>query len=159
MAQPQIANSYPIQLTKADFTLANTALTAGTYIDLYTLQVPAKQIRWFGEGNSGSSNSVDTRGTWTMDVKTSAPASIPGNARLVVSDANRTRDVFIRDVRSEQLSAEGIKVGFGGRNGQNAPFYSSGQDAFLIIKFKADSTATASSSDSMLSIPSTIQNL
>lgn len=131
-----------------DFDMPATVdIPAGRFVEVATMTIPAQQMRYFGNG--GIINGVDDRGTFTLDLNTSVPAAIPGTCRLVVSDANRVRRVFLREDRSEDLAAAagGVQLGFTTPGAK--------QDSLLIIEYMADTAATATSADSAGSIPLT----
>jgi len=129
----------------ADFTMpATNVLPAGRFVEVATMTIPAQQRRYFGNG--GIINGVDDRGIFTMILNTSDPAPVAGTSRLVVSDANRIRRVFLREDRSEDL-ATGVRLGLTTPGAQ--------QDSLLIIEYMADAGATITSADSVGSIPLT----
>jgi len=128
-----------------DFTMpATVAIPAGRFVEVATMIIPAQQRRYFGNG--GIINGVDDRGIMTLVFRTAVPAVIPGTARLVVSDANRVRRVFLREDRSEDL-ATGVRLGVTTPGAQ--------QDSLLIIEYMADVAATATLADSTGAIPLT----
>lgn len=134
---------------KGDFTMSSTvSCPAGSYVEVMNIKVPAQQVNFWGNG--AIRGGVDDRGTFKLDLQTSASANIPGTARIVVSDANKVVRNFRREDRSEDL-VTGVKVG--------KDVVGAGQDSFLSIEYKADATATATLAQSSVSAPITIRTL
>lgn len=132
-----------------DFSMSSTvSCPAGSYVEVMNIKVPAQQINFWGNG--AIINGVDDRGTFKLNLETTAGANIPGTARIVVADANKVVRNFRREDRSEDL-VTGVKVG--------KDVVGAGQDSFLSIEYKADTTAIATSADSSVSAPITIRTL
>jgi len=127
---------------------ATVSLPAGKYVELMSLQVPAQQQKFWGNG--AIVGGVDDRGTFKLDVQTSAPANIPGTCRIVVADANKVVRNFRREDRSEDL-VTGVKLG--------KDVVGAGQDSYLIMEYAADTAATATKADSSTSAPVTIRTI
>jgi hypothetical protein len=135
-----------------DFSMDSTvALVAGKYIELMSMQVPAQQVRFWGNGSIRGG--VDDRGTFKLNVNTTAPANIPGTARIVVADANKVVRNFRREDRSDDLntSAGGVKLG--------KDVVGAGQDSYLTIEYNCDSSATATLADTTVFAPITIRTV
>lgn len=140
--------------TKNDFDIDSTvSCTAGKYTEIANMQVPAQQLRFWGNG--GIINGVDDRGVLKMDLNTSAPALIPGTVRLVVADANKVVRNFVQEIRTEDLDSTV------GTYTRLAKYSSVGakEDSYLLVEFNPDSTATISKADSTISAPITIRTL
>jgi len=127
---------------------ATNVLPAGRFVEVASMRTPAQQLRCFGNGDI--INGVDDRGIFRLNLNTSVPALIHGSSRLVVSDANRVKRIFLREDRSEDLSV-------GLRLGMTEPFAQ--EDSLLIIEYMADVTNTMTSANSTGSIPLTFQTL
>lgn len=133
----------------SEFTMDSTvSLPAGKYVELMSKKIPAQQQNFWGNG--AIIGGVDDRGTFKLDVQTTAPANIPGTCRIVVADANKVVRNFRREDRSEDL-VTGVKLG--------KDVVGAGQDSYLIVEYAADAAATATSADSTISAPITIRTL
>ena len=144
-------------LTKNDFTIATTVAVLSTkYVDIASQIVPPKQRIFVGHGKINLG--VDDRGTYKADINTTAPADIPGVTRILLRDANAINSVFLREDLSVDYET-GVKVGKGGKTGneQNLPFVT--EDEVIIIQMMADSGATMTKADSTIYLPVTIQAL
>lgn len=152
-----IKSEYIKTLTKNELTIeATVAVVTTKYVDIATYQVPPKQRIFLGNGKINLG--VDDRGTFLMNLNTSVPADIAGVARLLLRDANGISSNFIREDLSVDYES-GVKVGKGGKTGNegNVPFIT--EDEYLVVQFQADSAATISKADSTIYIPVTIQAL
>lgn len=135
-----------------DFTMdTSVALVTNKFLELMSMQVPAQQIRYWGNG--AIVNGVDDRGTFKLNPKTSGSADIAGTARLVVSDANKVVRNFRREDRSNDLvdAASGVRLG--------KDVVGAKEDSYLIIEYKADSAGTATAAQSTVFAPITIRTL
>lgn len=144
-------------LAGGDWNMADdVALVAGEFRDLATRQVGAKRREFFG--SSKIYNGVDDRGTLTADINTDSPADIAGTLRLVVRQTDGVTQQFIKDFYSTDFEA-GVKVGKGGKTGNENQVFAAGEDSYLVVQYRPDSDATASKDDCTLQIPITIQSL
>lgn len=153
----KIKSEYIRTLTKSNVTMEDTvAVVDNKFVDVWTYQVPAAQYIFFGNGRINLG--VDDRGTYQANYNTSVPADIPGISRLILRDANGINSTFIREDLSVDYET-GVKVGKGGKTGNeaNKPFVK--QYEYLVGQFQADAAATISKADSTLYVPVTVQAL
>lgn len=152
-----ITSEFPKTFQIADFTMSSSVSANTTdYVDVATYTVPPKQRIFFGNGKINLG--VDDRGTMKLDFNTNSPADIAGVARLVLRDANAIQSRFIREDISADFEA-GVKVGKGGKTGNEPQLLSVQEDEDLVIQFRADSSADISKADSSINLPVTIQTL
>ena len=139
----------------SDFTMASTVdVLASGYNDVAVYQVPVRQRIFVGNGRINLG--VDDRGTLKVDLQTSAPANIPGVSRLLYRDANGLKSDFLREDISIDATA-GVKVGIGGKTGNEGKITFAPQYDFIVIQYQSESDAVVSKDDSVIYLPVTIQ--
>lgn len=157
---PAATSEFIRTLTASDLTNVATALTNTNFADIYTYKVPAKQAVFVGNGKINLG--VDDRGSYSMNIQTSAPANIPGVARIIISDANRVNSQFIREDLSADILAgtSSKKVGKGGMTGTESQLKYVTQDQYVVLQYKSTAaTATLSAANCTVNLPVTVQTL
>ena len=152
-----ITSNYTKTLLIGDMTMATTVtLPAGEYVPLMKFQVPFKNQYFVGNGTLYLGN--DTRGTFKLDVQTTAPANIPGVSRLRYADANLINSTFLReDISADAVS--GVKVGIGGQTGLEKPLTGVGERSYIFVDYATITAAVATVADSSIQLPVTINAL
>lgn len=154
----QLTSIYKRTLTASDFIATGTTITcpAGAYVEIASYKVPPKQVIAFGNGRIN--NGVEDRGKYYINISTSAPANIPGVARLILKDANRLNSQFVREDLSADIASSSVyeRMGVGGTTGLVKNPLSVSEDELLILEYKATSAATATYANCSLNIPVTI---
>lgn len=153
----RIKSEYIKTLTKNELTMEATVDVVSTkYVDIATYQVPPKQYIYLGNGRINLG--VDDRGTFLMNLNTAVPADIAGVSRLLLRDANGISSNFIREDLSVDYEA-GVKVGKGGKTGNEDKQLFVSEDEYLVLQFQGDASATISKVESTIYIPITVQAL
>jgi len=156
-----VTSEYPTTLTINDLTgESSVGLNASTYTTILRYQVGRRQRVFFGNGSLYLGN--DTRGTFTANLNTSAPADIQADIRVLYEDVNGVRSVFLRGMLYTDYES-GVKVGKGGdtglaNNGQRLLF--APENDYIVFEARTVSgTATYSKADSTCFVPITVQTL
>ena len=150
-----VKSEYIKTLTLSDMTMDTTVgvLTSG-YVDLAVYQVPKDQAVFFGNGRINLG--VDDRGTFKATFKSSGGlATMDGSIRLVLRDTNGIRQPFIRDDLAADVST-GVKVGKGGKTGNEGQLLFAKENYYLVLQAKADTAITVTKADSTMNLPVTI---
>jgi hypothetical protein len=152
---------FPKNLTKDDFQLANNStqsIVAGVWNTIGAFKVPAQQKFRFGYGKASE---PDNQGYLYIDLKdTSAtPVQIEGMIRLVYADASLLKKSVIyeentRVLRGSTTDKKLMKPLPETINTLRPDGYA-GEDDYLLIELKPESSATLSKANSTVFIPAT----
>ena len=152
-----IVSEYIKTLVIGDMDMETTVVCpADEFVPLMKIRVPVRNRYFIGNGKINLG--VDDRGTFKLDVETTAPANIPGSSRIKIYDSNMLNSRFIRDDISADAVA-GVKTGIGGKTGNESRLPASDEYEYIVIEFSATATATATVADTTVQLPITIQAL
>jgi hypothetical protein len=144
-----------LTLDDATYTADRKTLDTAQFNEVWKLRVPAQQIKTFGYG--GIVSGVDDRGVIYLDFKDNTSNQIEGKVRLVISDANQTREIVLLEERTERLRASKTDLTQAYRLAEQIT--KAREDSYLIIKLKPDASATFSKANSDAVIPVTTYTL
>lgn len=155
----KVLSEYIKTLIQSEFdTHADVEVNASNDTVIAEHRIPTKQ-RWF-LGNGAILDGVDTRGTFSTTLKETTPGDVDnGVLQLRIADANKLRSDFIREDRITDVDA-GIKVGKGGKVGNEKTLKFATEDEYIQVTCRLDSgesAVTYDASASSISLPVTIQ--
>ena len=146
---------FPRVYNKSDFGLtSDVTCQPNMWTTIGTVTVPAQQYITFGIGTVA--NGVDTREVCYIDLKDGSDAAVDGKVRLVLANANLTKEIVVAEQRTERLRASQNDKTQGFLLGEYP--VKAREDSKLLIKFYPDSSSavTVSATNSTLLVPVTV---
>lgn len=135
---------FPQTLGLGDMTTTRDGKTTDNtqFVDLYTLKVPAQQIKAFGNGSIVGG--VDNRGIFYLSLKNNAgtPVQMEGKVRLAIRNANGEITRVILEEDTVKLRASKVDKTQGYMLGIITGIVAR-QDSYLVIQYQARDGTTA----------------